>query len=98
MTYRVRIDRIRRTEDNGVAIEYTEARDTQIGQDRSKRGIVVPQMSRAQVARAMESSFGPEQALLIILADWLATTDPLRTLERKVITIDATSAQKISIA
>ena len=98
MTYRVRIDRVRRTDDNGIAIEYTEARDTQIGQDRSKRGIVFAQMTRNQVARAMEASYNPEQMLLIALADWLATTDPLRMLEGKVITVDATSASKIVVA
>ena len=92
MTYRVRIDRIRRLADNSVAIEYTEARDTQLGAERSKRGIVVPQMTRGQVARAMEASFGPEQMLLLILADWLGTADPLSSLAGKVATIDATAA------
>lgn len=98
MTYRVRIDRVHRTDDNGIAIEYTEARDTQIGQDRSKRGLIFPQMTRTQVARAMEASYTPEQMLLIALADWLGTTDPLRSLEGKVITVDATSASKVSTA
>lgn len=98
MTYRVRIDRVRRLPDNSVAIEYTELRDAQLGAERSKRGVVVPQMTRAQVARAMETSFGPEQMLLLILADWLAAADPLSSLAGKVATIDATAATKVTIA
>lgn len=98
MTYRVRIDRIRRLADNSVAIEYTEARDTQLGADRSKRGIVIPQMNRAQVARAMEESFNLEQALLLILADWLGTADPISSLRGKILTVDATAATKVAIA
>lgn len=98
MTYRVRIDRVHRTDDNSIAIEYTEARDTQIGQGRSKWGLVFPQMTRGQVARAMEASYTAEQMLLIALADWLGTTDPLLSLEGKVITVDATSVSKVSTA
>lgn len=98
MTYRVRIDRVRRLPDNSVAIEYAEARDTQLGAERSKRGMVVPQMTRGQVARVMEASFGPEQMLLLILADWLATAEPLSSLAGKVATIDATAASKVTIA
>ena len=98
MTYKVRIDRVRRTDDNGIAIEYTEARDTQVGQNMSKRGIVFPQRTRNQVAREMEASYNPEQMLLIALCDWLATADPLRTLEGKVVTVDATAAIKVVVA
>lgn len=98
MTYRVRIDRVRRLPDNSLHIEYTEARDTQLTADRSKRGIVIPQMNRAQVARAMESSFNAEQALLIALCDWLGTTDPLSSMAGKVVTVDATAANKVVVA
>ena len=98
MTYKVRIDRVRRTDNNGIAIEYTEARDTQIGQNRSKRGLVFEQMTRAQVARAMEASYNPEQMLLIALTDWLATIDPISSLEGKVVTVDATAAIKVVVA
>lgn len=97
MAYRVRIDRIKRTDDNSIAIEYTEARDTQLGAQRSKRGLIFPHMTRNQVAAAMEASYNPEQMLLTALADWLATSDPLRSLEGKVITVDATSLSKITI-
>lgn len=98
MTYRVRVDRIRRLPDNSVAMEYTEARDATLGAGRSKRGIIFPQMTRAQVALAMESSFTAEQALLLILSEWLGTADPLSSVAGKVCTIDATTAEKVSIA
>lgn len=96
MTYRVRIDRVRRLDDNSIAIEYTEGKDSQIGIQRSKRGLILPAMTRNQVARAMEESYDPEQMILIALTDWLGTTDPLRSLEGKVVTVDATTPVKIT--
>lgn len=97
MTYRVRIDRIRRLPDNSVAVEYTEARETQLAVGRSKHGFVIPQMNRAQTARAMESSFTAEQMILLILTDWLGTANPLASLAGKVATVDATAATKVVI-
>lgn len=96
--YRSRIDRIRRLADNSIHIEYTEARDTALGATRSKLGIVIPQMNRTQVARAMEASFTPEQMILIALCDWLGTADPLQSMVGKVVTVDATAATKIVVA
>ena len=98
MTYRVRIDRIRRLPDNSIAMEYTEARDSQLGAGRSKRGLIFPPMTRNQVAQAMESSFTAEQALLLALSDLLGTGDPLSSAAGKVVTVDATAANKVVIA
>lgn len=96
--YRVRIDRIRRLADNSIAIEYTGSRDAQIGKDRSKRGMVIPAMDRADVARAIESSVTQEQAVLFALADWLASSDPISSLVGKVVTVDASSPTKVVVS
>ena len=96
--YRVRIDRIRRLADNSIAFEYTESRDAQIGKERSKRGMVIPAMDRADVARAVESSVTQEQAVLFALADWLASSDPISSLAGKVVTVDASSPTKVVVS
>ena len=96
--YRVRIDRIRRLPDNSVQVEYTEAKEGPLVAERSKRGLVIPQMNRATTARAMEDSFNPEQMILLMLIEWMRTTDPLSSLAGKVATVDATAATKVTIA
>lgn len=96
--YRVRIDRIRRLPDNRIVVEYTEARDAQLGAGRSKRGFVFEQMNRTQTVRAMEASFHAEQCIMIALTDWLATADPISSLNGKVVTVDATAVDKVTIA
>lgn len=98
MAYRVRIDRIRRLPDNSIAVEYTEARETNLGAGRSKRGLILPHMTRNQVANAVESSFNAEQAVLLILSDWLGTANPLSSVAGKILTVDATAAEKVVIA